>query len=54
MYINILETNVIREFGTRKAAEKFQKRVVNKTRIEKAKFSVYGFQWKNIYQVIEA
>lgn len=50
--MNILQNNVIAEFGTKKAAEKLQKRVTNKTRIEKADFSVYGFQWKNIYQLI--
>lgn len=50
--MNILQNKVIAEFGTRKAAEKFQTRVTNKTRIEKAEFSLYGFQWKNIYQLI--
>ena len=47
-----LSNIVITEHGSKKAAEKWQKRCTNKTRVQKADKSYYGFKYKNVWQVI--
>lgn len=44
--------NIVAEFGTMKAAEKFQKRVNDKTFIRKVDHSFFGYTFKNIFQIV--